>query len=263
MNGTCASSGLARLRDLRVAIGGRRGLLYENPVERTLTIEARFCGPPGAANGGYLAGRLAAFVEGEAEVTLHRATPLRRRLRVLVNEHGADLYDGDALTAQARRTSVVVDPRDPISLSQAQAATRRFPRFDNHPLPRDFACGVERAPGDGLRIFPGPVTGREEIWAAPWTPDASLADDHGGVRREFLWAALDSAGAFAVNEPPRGLALLGRLAARIIAPVEVGETVVVAAWPLSREGRKLQPATAVYSAGGELRAIARATWILT
>jgi hypothetical protein len=232
-------------------------------VESTLTIDGRFCGPPGTANGGYLAGRLASLIGGEAEVMLKRATPVDRPLRVVMHGDGADLYDGESLTAQARRTSVVVDPPAPISPSQARAATLRFPRFDSHPLPRDFACGVEREPGDGLRIFPGPVPGREDIWAAPWTPDDSLADEAGVVRPEFLWAALDSAGAFAVNEPPRGLALLGRIAARVVGRARAGETVVVAAWEITRDGRKLQPGTAVYSDAGEAIALARATWILT
>jgi hypothetical protein len=97
---------------------------------------------------------------------------------------------------------------------------------------------------------------------APWTPDASLGDRDGVVRPEFLWAALDCTGAFAVNEPPRGLALLGRIAARVSGPVAVGVPCVVAGWSLGGEGRKLYAGTAIFGTRGELRAAARATWIL-
>jgi hypothetical protein len=228
-----------------------------------MTIAERFCGPPGTANGGYLAGRLAALVGGEAEVTLRRATPLDKPLRVERNEAGVDLYDGEVLTAQARARSLDVELPHAVSVVDAEAGARAFPRFQNHPVPGCFVCGVDREPGDGLRIFPGPVRGRERIYAAPWIPHVSLADDEGIVRPEFLWAALDCAGAFAVNEPPRGLALLGRIAARVVGRAFAGETLVVAAWPIACDGRKLQPGTAIFSAQGEPIAIARATWVLT
>jgi len=154
-----------------------------------------------------------------------------------------------------------VEPPPTVTPAEAAAATRRFPRFTGHPIPGCFVCGVDRAPGDGLRIFPGPVAGRDVV-AAPWTPDASLGDDAGVVAPEFLWAALDCAGAFAVNEPPRGLALLGRIAARVAGRVAVGEPCIVVGWALGAEARKLHAGTAVLAADGGVRAVARATWIL-
>lgn len=226
-------------------------------------VPARFCGPPGAANGGYLAGRLAAWVGDTAEVTIKRATPLERGLRVVAVERGVDLFDGDAVVAEAREVTLAIQPPPPVSLEDAAAGARAFPRFVDHPVPRCFVCGTARTPGDGLRIFPGPVPGREEIYAAPWVPDVSLADESGMVRPEHLWAALDCTGAFAVNEPPRGLALLGRLAATILRSTPAGESLVVAGWPISREGRRLRPGTAIFTATGDLVALAHATWILT
>ena len=181
-----------------------------------------------------------------------------------VEARGADglvLRDGDAVLVEATRTSVDLTPTAPVSLAEAEAGARRFPRLVEHPIPRCFVCGPERAAGDGLRIFPGPVDGRDLV-AAPWTPDASLAGTDGATRPEFLWAALDCTGAFAVNEPPRGLALLGRLAARVVGRVPVGEACVVMGWLLGAEGRKLHAGTAIYSPRGDLCAAARATWIL-
>jgi len=231
-------------------------------VGDTLTIRSRFCGPAGAANGGYLAGLLAARLGGEAEVTLRQAVPLERPAVVEVS--GSDrlvLRAGDAVLVEAARTSVDVTTPAPVSLAEAEAGAGRFPRFVAHPIPRCFVCGPQRAAGDGLRIFPGPVEGRDVV-AAPWTPDASLAGPDGATRPEFLWAALDCTGAFAVNEPPRGLALLGRLAARVVGRVPVGEACVVMGWSLGAEGRKLHAGTAIFSPRGELCAAARATWIL-
>jgi len=228
----------------------------------TLTISARFCGPAGAANGGYLAGLLAARLGGEAEVTLRQTVPLERPLVVEApGDDGLVLRAGGAVLVEATRTSVDLTPPAPVSLAEAEAGARRFPRFVAHPIPRCFVCGPERAAGDGLRIFPGPVDGRDLV-AAPWTPDASLAGTDGATRPEFLWAALDCTGAFAVNEPPRGLALLGRLAARVVRRVPIGEACVVMGWSLGADGRKLHAGTAIYSPRGDLCAAARATWIL-
>ena len=227
----------------------------------TLTIPERFCGPPDAGNGGYVAGRLAAWLGGEAEVTIRRRVPVGVPLLVRGDDARVELCEGDDGLATALRSRLDLEPVAPIDVERAHTAAAAFPRFVDHPVPRCFACGPLRT--DGLRIFPGPVTGRDGLWAAPWTPHAELADGGDAVRPEFVWAALDCPGAFAVNEPPRGLALLGRIAARIVRPVPAGAPCVVLAWPLAAEGRKLQAATAVHAAGGELHAIARATWILT
>ncbi len=232
-------------------------------MDRELRIPARYCGPPGAANGGYLAGRLAALVGGDAEVTLRHATPLERALRVRQVSGGVDLCDADRVLAEARDAAFSTGPLPPVSMEQAEAATTAFPRFVNHPIPRCFACGPERAPGDGLRIFPGPVSGCDATYAAPWVPDTSLAAESGHVAPEFLWAALDCAGAFAVNEPPRGLALLGRIAAKIERPVMAGDRLVVVAWPIALADRRLVAGTAIYRGDGALCAVARSTWVLT
>jgi hypothetical protein len=231
-------------------------------VDRELRIPDRFCGPPGAANGGYLAGRLAALVRGDVEVTLRHATPLERSLRVRRVTGGVNLCDADRVLAEARGASLTTEPPAPVSIEQAEVATTEFPRFVNHPIPRCFACGPERPPGDGLRIFPGPVAGRDATYAAPWVPDPSLANASGRVAPEFLWAALDCAGAFAVNEPPRGLALLGRMAAKIERAVTAGDRLVVVAWPIALADRRLVAGTAIYRSDGTVCAVARSTWVL-
>ncbi|HEU0201657.1 MAG TPA: hypothetical protein VFR86_14635, partial [Burkholderiaceae bacterium] len=130
-----------------------------------------------------------------------------------------------------------------------------------HPFPTCFVCGPRRSTGDGLRIFPGRVAGQSLV-AAPWYPDASLANGANDVRPEFVWAALDCTSAFAVMPVAEGRAIvLGELSARIERAVMVGEKCVAVGWPLGVDGRKRFAGSAIYSGDGDLVAVARATWI--
>ena len=218
--------------------------------ENTLAIDRRFRGPLHSANGGYTAGRLAAFVGGPAEVTLRLPPPLERPLRVAEEDGGVLLLDGEALVAEARPAIVDVDVPERVSVEEAADAASRHVRFGGDLFSECFSCGVR--PDDGLCIHVGPVAGRE-IQAAPWTAT--------GVAPEVVWAAIDCAGAYAVGGPGRGEVLLGRMAAEIRRLPEEGERCVVIAWPLGEDGRKLFAGTALLSADGEPLAVARQTWI--
>ena len=222
----------------------------------TIVIEHRFHGPPGSGNGGYTCGLLASFVQEPAQVTLRRPPPLGRPLRVERLNGGVQLLDGEHLVAEAAPAEVepLLLPAPP-SLAEAERAAGAYPGFREHAFPTCFVCGPNRAEGDGLRIFAGPLEGREPLVGAPWTPPAR-------VGRELVWAALDCPGAIAVCFPERGETLLGRLAAQIDGIPAAGERCVVLAWPLGEDGRKLYAATALYGAGGAPLAFARATWIL-
>ena len=179
--------------------------------------------------------------------------PLDRPLRVEREDERVRVLDGEALVADGApaRADVAV-PEPPPSLAEAERASRRYTGFERHHFPTCFVCGPERAEGDGLRIFPGPVDGRDVV-AAPWTPRE--------VRAEIVWAALDCPGAFAVGFSERGETVLGRMAAEIVALPGPGEQCVVVAWPLGEDGRKLYAATALF-ADGRLLGRARQTWIL-
>lgn len=225
-----------------------------------MTIARRFNGPPRSGNGGYVCGRLAAHVPGPASVRLRLPPPLERELRVEATEGEASLFDGDQLIAVARRSELLLQPPAAPSFEQAQQASLRYPGFVRHQLPTCFVCGPDRAPGDGMRIFPGP-TEEASVLAAPWVPDASLGDAQGQVAPEFLWSALDCAGAFAVIPDSGELILLGELSARLDGVVMAGERCVVVAWPLGQDGRKHFAGTAVFTASGRPAAVARATWI--
>lgn len=230
-------------------------------MSHTIVIEPRFRGPPDSGNGGYVCGRIAVAVGAPVQVRLLAPPPLDTPLELREASSGGKtvLFCGDRAVAEARPAEVALVPPAPPTYAEAVDAARRCTGLVHHPLPTCFVCGPQRAPGDGLRIFAGAVAGRPMV-AAPWTPDASLADASGLVRPEFLWSALDCPGFFAA---PLGgaLALLGELAARVERPLEAGERCVVIGWPVASEGRKHRTGTAVFGPEGELVARAEATWV--
>ncbi len=229
--------------------------------EQTILIDRRFRGPPESGNGGYVAGMLAKSLGGSnVEVTLRAPPPLDTPLRLISRDDGAELMSGDALIASAVRTAVELEVPPPPTLSQAKEAEARFSGFDQHNFPGCFVCGPERGVGDGLRIFPGATDLEKEQVAGIWTPDPSLNDDGGRLVVEHVWAALDCAGYFAVRERA-GIAVLGRIAARVARVPIIGEPTIVTGWTVASEGRKHRTGTALHDRNGILLAMAAATWL--
>jgi hypothetical protein len=235
--------------------------------EHSFLIERRFRGPPTSANGGYAAGRLAAFVDGAAEVSLLAPPPLDTPLRVKIVENGdVELHHGERLVATASPATVDLEPIPAPGLAAAaDAAGRTFPP-EAHGLPTCFVCGPLRDHGDGLRIHVGPIdaddTGWNGVLAAPWVPADEFGDDSGKVRSEFVWAALDCPTAYACGNPEGLISiLLGRQAVRIFRRPELGEHCVVAAVARGRERRKHYAEAALFGANGETLASCRAIWI--
>ena len=231
----------------------------------TISIERRFCGPPTSGNGGYVGGRLAAFVSTDDEnpavaVRLSAPPPLDLDLDVRAEAQGVGLYAGDRPVASAQAVPLTLSPSSSPSYAAASEAARRFRGFDEHPLPGCFVCGIDREPGDGLRIFPGAVD-EEGLFAAPWTPDERLsAGADAAVDPVFVWAALDCPGAFSFPQV-EGICLLGEIRTRLLGSVRVGEPCVVTSWSLENVGRKHVTGTALHGSDGESRAYARAVWI--
>lgn len=233
-----------------------------------LSFARRFCGPPGAVNGGFAAGSLAALLgDATIEVTLRRPLPLERPLEVRRDDEGLLLLDDDGrLLAEARPSAAAVQLSVPDipTPEEARAAAGRASYYDEPVFPDCFVCGPARGPGDGLRIFPGPVSGHS-VWAAPWTPDPSISGPDGHVWNQVVWAALDCSGGLAVVEaaalPAGTAALLGRLTVRLAVRPRTGTEYQVVAWPLGREGRKLTAGSALLGPDGEVLAAARALWV--
>ena len=187
-------------------------------------------------------------------MTLRRPPPLGRSLALAPVDGGLRLVDGDDVVAEAVPHELDLAAPEPVDVEAAERAAARYPGFERHAFPTCFVCGPARAEGDGLRIFAGPVAGRE-VYAAPWVAPRD-------VERALVWAALDCPGAIAVGFPERGETLLGRFAARVERVPSAGEECVVVAWPLGEEGRKLYAGTALFSQTGESLAVAPATGII-
>lgn len=236
-----------------------------------LRVPARFCGPPGVANGGFTGGSLAALLGGAAEVTLRRPVPLDRPLPVRGDGDGDGtmvVEDGSVLLAQARPAKVPVEllaVPAAVTPEAAEAAAGRSRYYDAPVFPGCFVCGPARPAGDGLRIFPGRLAGRA-LWAAPWTPDTTVRDADGRVRPEVVWAALDCPSGIAAAEAaavPAGTAVvLGRMAATVGGLPRPGDRCRVVAWPLAGDGRKLRAGSALLGPDGGVLAAATTVWII-
>jgi hypothetical protein len=230
-------------------------------TEPSLMFAGRFNGPPGTANGGYACGVIAGHVPADlVEVTLLRPPPLDTALLI---EEAGPTYEvrpaGGEVVAVAKPVDEPVDILPPVLDIPAGAPAALADA--NHPFRSCFTCGPDREPGDGLRIFVKRVPG-QSILADRWIPDESLADDDGAVRPEIVWAALDCPGGWAAfNRIPGGVAVLGRMTARIDRVPQVGEPCVVVALSDWHDGRKIGAHSALYTADGELLAAARAVWV--
>src|ERR1700722_18999310 len=155
----------------------------------TITIERRFSGPPGCANGGYFAGLVARHAADVLRVRIERPVPLQ----VPLEEHGGQVI------ARAEPGALELDVPQPPDYLQALDASRHFIGFNHHAFPACFVCGPDRARGDGLRIFSGTLPGHTDQVAATWVPDDSLSAGDGKVRAEFMSAALDCPGYYAAR----------------------------------------------------------------
>jgi hypothetical protein len=216
-----------------------------------IVIPRRYRGPSGSGNGGYSCGLVASLLGGgSAEVTLRVPPPLEVPLAVERDGERVRVWDGETLVAEAVPADVDVEPPS-VSWAEAEAASARYAGFDEHEFPECFVCGPARAPGDGLRIFPGEV--RPGLVAAPWAARE--------VAPEIVWATIDCPGAFGAGYAGRGTVLLGRMAARVDRLPDDGERCVALGWKLGVEGRKLFAGTALVGADGRPCAVGRQVWV--
>ena len=228
----------------------------------SVTIPSRFNGPPDSGNGGYSCGVLAAHIDGPARVRLHVPPPLDRVLEVRPGAGGGvEMFDGQTLIGTAAPSPFDLEVPAAPTIELAKDAMKRYPFYQGHVFPTCFVCGPGRPAHDGLEIFPGPVADWD-LLASSWQPDGGLLDEDGAVRPEIVWSALDCPGYFAcMGKQPRP-AVLGELQLKILEAVPGNEPLVVFAWPLGQEGRKLFAGTALATADGKVRACARSIWIL-
>jgi hypothetical protein len=226
----------------------------------SLTVDERFCGPPGCANGGYFAGLLAQFSQHTVRVRIERPIPLQCSLEVRSADAGElTLVREDEILARAQPTAFELAVPQPPDYLRALDASRHFIGFGRHAFPDCFVCGTNRERGDGLRIFAGNLSGHDQV-AATWVPDVSLSAGNGKVRPEFMSAALDCPGYFAARSDGVAM-LLGEFSAHVDRCVHIDEPCIVVGWRIGVSGRKYEVGTALFDYDGDLCARARALWI--
>ena len=109
---------------------------------QSVTVPARFCGPPDSGNGGYTCGLVAKEMGGVVECTLRSPVPLETSLDLERLQSGGVLRHGDKVIVEATSTTIDVAPPDPIDLEPATAAMKSSFALDaRHPFPTCFVCG--------------------------------------------------------------------------------------------------------------------------
>jgi hypothetical protein len=229
-------------------------------------IDERYSGIPGIILGGYVAGLAARGLGDSVAVTLTRPVPPGSTVDVERRETETTLRAADSIAVTAVRSRFTSTAPDPIDLKDAERASGRYPGFDHHHFPTCFCCGPDRSVGSGLRIFPGPVDGRQLV-AAIWLPDASLPQVDGAVAPEIVWAALDCPAIWGYvmhgNAGIEDRAVTGQLATQINGAVLAKVPSLVVGWPIQRQGRYLLAGAAIFSEAGNLLAESRQTLVLT
>jgi hypothetical protein len=223
------------------------------PDAKPITIATRYEGPPETANGGYVAGLLAASIGPSARVRLEAAVPLATPLLLTARDGEAWLSVGKQRVAVAHADPGPAAPVDGVPFAEAERAVAADAA--DHPFPGCFVCGP--ASVDGLHLYPGLVDTGPTV-ATTWRPDPGWA----GLDAEWLmWAALDCPAGIAAMEPGVS-AVLGTMTGRIARPVVTGETLVVVGRRLAVEGRKLFAASALFAVDGEAVGWSESVWIV-
>lgn len=219
----------------------------------TVRIPAGLNGPATTANGGVAAGTMATLVDGPAEVRLSAPPPMATDLDLAT--------DGDWIVASHDGEQVIaVRPSAPPDVEVPTVDTSLVSDgvpFPDHPAVTCVVCGEDHP--NGLRMFPAPVPGRDDVLATWWTPPAWAIDDTGHLRPDLLWGVLDCPGALAImhaDEDPVFAALAG-ITGEVVAPVTEGERVLVLGFTLEADGRKRGAGTAIIGEDGDLRAHTR------
>ena len=245
--------------------------------DATFVIARRFRGPHDATsatgNGGYFCGRIAAATgAGAVEIRARAGVPLDRPLALRATDGAVEVHDGADLIARTSSERLAVTAPTPPALAAALEASRRFEAAllagaVPHTFPECFVCGHRRAPGDGMRLFAGPLPGDGADGArtrvAGWRPDPSLLDAEGRLRTEFVWSALDCPGGWALPGPGN----TGTMQVEIGEPIDGGQPLIVMGWPEAgpaggRPGsRRRYAGTAIFDGRGRLLALGAAIWV--
>jgi hypothetical protein len=224
-------------------------------------IAARFNGPPGTGNGGYVAGMLAHHVDAAdaVSVRLRLPPPLETELDVRADGAAAELLYGDAVIARAEPADLEFEVPAIPAIDAVRKAVAALPPRTDHPFPQCFGCGPDREPGEAIGALLAPVDG--DVWAGVWRPGSLIPHSDGHVLPEIVWAALDCPSAQPIAPDGGPAHVLGTLTARVEHPVALDTDHLLLAWALGREGRKAWSASAIVREDGLVCGVAKAVWI--
>lgn len=224
-----------------------------------ITVESRFQGIEGMAQGGHLAGMVAASLEDDVAIAFRAPCPLETPLTLEgVNGHHQLLW-GDTVVLEADPDDSTPTP-PPFVAWEAAVVARNWAEDQAHvqAVTTCFSCG---SGPDTLRVHAGKVNGTT-LYASPLVLPAWTAND-GRVEHRFLWAPIDCAAGWRVSmgEGSRP-ALTGRLRVVVHKDVSPDEPlVVVADADADWNGRKRTARSAIYRVNGSLVASSESLWI--
>ncbi|WP_067798509.1 hypothetical protein [Actinomadura formosensis] len=228
-----------------------------------LYLPRRFNGPRDSAQGGYACGRIAAATgldqRAGVAVTLLRPLPLDAGLAVRRAGRRWHVWHGADLVASAEAA-----PSDgpPVpALGGHDTVEGPAPGGGSPIFATCFVCGTERTGDDGLRLSARAVRGRPDTVAVTWTPAAEHCDGEGFARSEFLWAALDCPGGWAIPAEHRKPLVLNRFRTAVYVRPPAGTRIQIVGRLDGRAERTVTVSTAAY-ADGVLCARARAQWVI-
>ena len=225
-----------------------------------ISVPARFAGPPGYANGGWIAGMIAQALDfNPAQITLRSPVPLETDLILTADR----LMVGETLIAEIAPGDFTRDVPPFVSVTEAIAAESRSHVRSTAEYGHCLVCGVDRT--DGYQLRPGPVSGSTTLVACRWSPRLISPPLPDTARIPAIWAAMDCPGVWTVDAALEPM-LLGRMTGELTGDFESGTQIgaddfVVVGEFYAREGRKMLTSTAVYRTDGTLVARAEQVWI--
>ena len=234
----------------------------------TVSIDALYNGAPGCGNGGYISGLMAQFIDGDAEIRIHRSFPVEAPLLVRrdVDSDSVTAWLGRQLLGTARPAHCQLEIPPPLDADTARSISGKSVFLHASDRRGCFVCSPLRSPGEGLGLAIGPVSNVESqpvgahLAAALWRPDSHFADAHGQVLPVYVWSALDCPGVYALKLRYRelGILVLGSCTGSIKQPLHAGRDYIISAWQLAPiVDRKLHVGVAIHATDGTLMACAR------
>lgn len=224
-----------------------------------ITVENRFQGIEGIAQGGHVAGMVASSIGDDVAIAFRSPCPLETPLTLEGVDGRHQLLWEDTVILETDPDDSTPEPPAFVTWEDAVVA-REWAENQTHvqAITTCFSCGSSP---DTLRVHAGKVDGTP-LYASPLAFPSWTAID-GRVEHRFLWAPIDCAAGWRVSMGEGSKpALTGRLRVTVHDDVSPAERlVVVAAADAEWDGRKRTARSAIYRADGTLVAASESLWI--